>query len=130
MLQGLLVEEILYYPLRASLSHPSFSLWDDALQQLAIDKLESMGEFAYYNAANARFEEQVRHYGGWDKLRQDTAQFREVNRIVADECAHLPVWEKTTTFQAFVIQRKHVCLVSQYRLKGFAAQFGEEDGHP
>ena len=76
-------------------------------------------------AAVARFQEQVDHYGGWEKLQHDTARFQEVNRIVQEACADVPVWENGPEINPCVVTRKRVCLVAQYRRLGLGARFGE-----
>ena len=117
---GLFVEDILYFKMKGDFSHPNVTDWHVDDQRRARDIVDKTGDARYYATARDVFEHQVTVYGGWDKLRADTAAFRAVNKRLNDECSGV-----VTNGVGMELYRRAVCLVAKYRKHGLAAQFGE-----
>ena len=120
---GLFVEELVNVRVKGSLSHPKFEDWHPDDQIKVRELVARTGDDKLYQASKIQFEVQVAAYGGWQKLREETARFVEVNKIVNDRCSHLPPpVDIETDMEVYPVS---VCLVAEYRKLGLGVRFGE-----
>ena len=117
---GLFVEDMLYLKYKHDFSHPSFEQWHPADQVMARELIQLSGDEKYYATVQQVFEHQVKFYGGWDKLNNDTRAFQAVHNQLSRQCHNAP---QGSFYQG--VDERVICMVAKYRDSGMAAQFSE-----
>lgn len=118
---GLLIEDVVYFRLKASISHPKLTDWHPEDQHLAHQVVKDSGDDRFYSVAMEVFEAQVDVYGGWAKLSAEVAAFQSINAELERLCANVKVLSDDVG-----LYKKGVCFLAQYRRNSLGAPYFNE----